>query len=331
MATKTAPLPEVETHGIITVGGFNGRTSKLVSLTIGDITFLAMGANRKVYSPCGMCDNSSGYRSAYRHVQGGLCWHCSGSGIHHLYADTLEDAQKKARRTMARRATEARKEAIRLEALAAEKAEYRALNAGPIARVTAWLAERNLLAPEIEWDGTNEGYYAAEKAYREADEAFYDRKAASADSWLISAINEILGDIHMADAKKRPNAARWAKCEEFIRKYEGKEEARQAERDGSRYAGEQGEKITITGRCIAAFDADTADKFGRSIYRTGYIIKGTGEYAGITLKWVASGNPLFSLEEGEVTNKEITISGKIKALSEYKGIKQTVVFYCKVK
>lgn len=333
MARKTAPLPEVTTGNIITVGGFGGtRPSKLVEITIGDLTYLGMGADKRIYSPCGMCDNSSGYRSAYQHVQSGLCWHCAGSGIHHLFAETLEDAQKRARRIMTRRATEARKQAEKMDQVAAEKAQYASENAGQIQRVTEWLTARDLLEPTMEYtaamwgkdEAANRAYQDAEHAYNLAMEAWYDRKDASADPYAVKLINDILGDIHMADAKKRPTAARWATAEKFMRQLEGKTEARKAEQDSSRYAGEEGEKIQITGKVIAIFDADAT--FGyTTTYRKGIIIKGTGEFAGITLKWIASGATQYGVD----VNDMVDIKGTIKSLDEYKGVKQTVVTRCK--
>lgn len=324
MARKTAPLPEVTTGNIITVGGFGGtRASKLVEITIGDITFLGLGADKRVYAPCGMCDDSSGYRSAYRHVQSGLCWHCAGSGIHHLYAETLEDAQKKARRTMARRATEARKEAERLEKLADEKAAYRAQYAAEITRVTEWLESRNLLEP-----GRRVGEYAGldyaemERVYHTELYAWCDRRDASVDSWLISTINDILGDINNGDAHKRPNAARWAQAEKFIREYEGKEEARQAEAESSRYAAEdEGVKVTVTGKITFVHGYDTDYGYTRMV-----IIKGTGQDAGITVKWAGTAKAIWDLEQ----DQEVVITGTVKALAEYKGVAQTVLTRCKI-
>lgn len=326
MARKTAPLPEAKTGALITVGGFNGKPSRLLEITITDsFRTLAMGGDKRVYDLCGMCDNHSGFRSGYAHVMGGICFHCNGGGIHSLYAETLEDAQKKVRRATARRNTEARKQEERMAKVAEEKAEYRALNAGQIDRVTAWLESRNLLEPMFIWDGNDDTYHAAQQTYDNARGDWYDRRDASVDGYAINLISDILNSVEYADAKKRPNAERWATCEKFMRQFEGKEEARRAEQESSRYAGEEGEKITITGKIIAAFDADTTFGF-KTVYRTGYIIKGTGDYAGITLKWIASGAGQYKVDKGT----EGTFTGKVKELSEYKGVKQTVVNYVKV-
>lgn len=325
MATKTAPLPEATTGEIVEVGGFrSGKPSKVLQIFITDaFRDLAMGGDKRIYELCGTCD-TSGFRSGFAHVMGGICFHCNGSGIHAVYADTLEDAQKKVRRATARRNTEARKAAERAAKYAEDKALYASQNAGQIQRVTEWLEARDLLEPSFTWNGNQDDYYTQEHAYNAELNDWFDRRDASADAYAIKLINDILGDIHMADAKERPTAARWATAEKFMRQYEGKEEARKAQQDASRYAGDIKEKVTITGKVAAIFDATATFGYNTS-YRKGIIIKGTGADAGITFKWIASGATQYGVDVDDT----VTITGTVKELAEYKGVKQTVVTRCK--
>lgn len=89
-----------------------------------------------------------------------------------------------------------------------------------------------------------------------------------------------------------------------------------AEAAGSSYIGNKGEKITVkvvSCKCVTSWD---------SMYGTTYLYKFI-DNAGNVLIWKTS----TAIE----CNRVVELTAKVKDHEEYNGVKQTIVYFCKVK
>jgi hypothetical protein len=86
----------------------------------------------------------------------------------------------------------------------------------------------------------------------------------------------------------------------------------------SRYAGAEGEQVTVTGRVRVAMSVDGFR--GRS--QRMIILEGTGADAGVTLKTYTTAAAAWELEKGQ---EGVTITGTVSKLAERSGARETTV------
>lgn len=155
------------------------------------------------------------------------------------------------------------------------------------------------------WTGRERGY-ADEKTARKAVLRKHAREARSAAKRAVEAAAAL------AVSRERDHA-------EALR-MDAQRDKRAAAALASRYAGEVGSKVRVTG--VVRVAMTTESMYGSKRF---VILEGTGDDAGITLKMAGTSAVLWDVDKDD----ELTVAGTVKEHDVREGVRQTVVIRAK--
>jgi hypothetical protein len=246
-----------------------------------------------VYDLCKRCGTELGTISSYLHVLGGMCAGCNGNGVGRRLGTRADAERIAARRNKAKATRDARRAADTAAALAAQQ-EWRAANADLYA---ALLREHHLHT-------THDG----------AD-ARRDQKLTWRPAELVTLAARACSDY--AAPLTADDATRAA---ELLAEVAAADTAAHAEREakvaGSRWAGEIGQRITVTGTIAVAKPFES--RFGSGVF---VVVDGTGDDAGVTLTLMSGAAGVWALTRGDTA----TVTATVDELTAREDVKQTKV------
>src|SRR5579872_246628 len=295
-ARKTAPKrvavvtpPAMTSKGDIRIGMENDKRPiayELKGAKLQLIEFeghgIPLGVGAKVYRLCWKC-NRSGNLGYHRNVYGGICFACNGAGYTSIFAETVEEAGIKAARQIA---ADERREARRLAQAEADRIQREA-------EFTAWLAANKAFVVKLaKFIKTNK----------------LAKQVVRADGFVRDAHKDDVELIYFADTILTRNTLT-DKQMEFVSDLINRVAARKAAGEATRYAADEGARITFTGKVTRSIHLEPRDVgYGNVSYRRMILIDGTGDWAGCIFKWIGTSNLAFELEE----DQDVTLKATVK-------------------
>lgn len=257
-----------------------------------------------IYRECWKCPNFSGYLREYAGLHAGQCYACNGTG----YTAKVETEAKAISLAKRRITDRARRERKRLAEVAAQElaaVEWKAAHPAEAAALAEVLADR----------GDAEQYTDADYAAQDAWEARWGGFVTSlANQAQYKALSE------------KQTAAVLPAVEEAKAQRAADEEIASKQRYLNVAVGAKGVKVTGTITVAATFEARSFNGYGTEMKRI-VIVEGEGEFEGVTVKMMGSGQNLWDAEQGQ----QVEVTGTVKDFSEYNGVPQTTFIRPKFK
>ena len=281
-----AAMPDVVvTEGEqVTVGRAEGggpRTGTVV--TVGGTTYARFPAGLR--RQCGRCSPEWSGSVTWSGLDYQVCWECRGAGVVGPVLTEAEAVKREKRRVAdaARRAAKAKGKADKAAADAAAWADAHPDLAAGLADVRA--------ASEDD-DGPPIPGFLVSMAFRAAHGPLTDRQAAAAESAL---------------AEWRRDVADW--------------QAERAVKDATRWVGDVGGTVTVTGTVDAVIPVE--GRYGTSLL---VVVRGTGDDDGVIVKTFTTAKWARQVRRGDT----VTVTGEVRAHDTRDGERQTQIVRPKV-